>query len=482
MRPALKLVAVAILATPLIGCAVYQPASLSPAANGTALDARTLDDPRLRRFIAVEIGSAADPVPPWRLSTLAFAALYYDPDIAIADANLAHARAGAITAAVAPNPSLSFANVLGVGAVAGAVPAGAAAVTVGPAVNFLIETFGKREDRTAQALRLADAARWDLAAAAWQARSRVRTALLDLWTAKTRIALTRREQELQDELVTLLEQRLAAGEAAEVDVMLVRLPRTQTTLALRNLEQDETAARAQLAAAVGVPLKALEGAPLSTTNFDRPPLIPKAPGVGRFRREALTGRADVRAALQQYEAAQDALKLQIASQYPNVTLSPGYNYDFGVDKFILGLGTDQLPVFNQNQGPIAEALAARIQAAARFSAVQSGVIAAIDAAVSSYEAVTRALVTADKLLSEDQRRAHDIESQFEAGQIGRVAWVGAEIGVAATALSRFDAVVRQRQAIGALEDALQRPLFDPGRWPTAPMTAQVVAQARISHE
>ena len=41
----------------------------------------------------------------------------------------------------------------------------------------------------------------------------------------------------------------------------------------------------------------------------------------------------------------------------------------------------------------------------------------------------------------------------------------AELEGAAIRLSRFDAVVEQRQALGAVEDALQQPLFDPGKWP-----------------
>jgi len=465
-----KTVLICGVAALLAGCASYHPEPISPASSATSLDSRTLNDQRLQQFIAAELANngKADPPPTWDLSTLTLAAIYYHPDIAIAHAKLASAEAGVITARQPPNPSLSLTNIFGTAAVAGAIPAGAAAMTVGPTINFLIETFGKREDRTAQARHLADSARWDLATAGWQVRAHVRTALLNLWAAQQRLALTHRQLDLQDQLVALLEQRFAVGEASSVDVMLVRVARAQIALSIRNLEQAQAAARAQLATALGIPVRALDSIDLSMGALDHPPPLPPNPDTGKLRQGALTKRTDVEASLQEYEATQSALQLQIANQYPNITLGPGYNYDFGLNKYMLGLGTDSLPIFHQNQGPIAEALAARQQAAANFIGLQAQIIGVIDQAAAAYKTATRAVATGDGLLADDQRRARQIADQFSAGQVDRVTLVTAQLGVAATALSRFDAVVQQRQAIGALEDALQQPLFDPGHWPVVP--------------
>ena len=258
-----------------------------------------------------------------------------------------------ITARQRPNPSLSFTNVYGQAAVAAAAsPAGAAAMTVGPTINFLIETFGKREKRTAQARRLADAARWGLAKAGWQVRIHVITALLNLWAAQKRLTLTRRQLEIRDQLVGLLEQRFAVGEASSLDVMRERVAQAKITFSIRNLDQAEVAARKQ--------------------------------------------------------------------------------------------------------------------ATANFTGLQAQIIGAIDQAAATYQTAIRAVATGDGLLADDDRRARQIADQFRAGQVDRVTLVTAQLEVAGTAISRFDAVVRQRQAIGALEDALKQPLFDPGHWPVVP--------------
>jgi cobalt-zinc-cadmium efflux system outer membrane protein len=166
------------------------------------------------------------------------------------------------------------------------------------------------------------------------------------------------------------------------------------------------------------------------------------------------------------EAAQAARSLAVANQYPNDTLSSGYNYGLGVKKHLLGIGAE-LPIFHENHGPIAQAITGRQQAVAAFTAQQAQFIGAVDQAAASFRSATRSLATGDALLADQQRRERQIENSFRAGQVDRPTPVSAQL-VPATALSRFDAVVQQRQALGALEDALQQPLFNPGRFPSIP--------------
>lgn len=456
-----KLATAAWVGVALAGCARFHPEPLSPAINAAALDSRSLDDPRLQRFLMASLppGRAAAR-PRWDLDTLTLASLYYHPDLAVARAKLAAARADIITAHQRPNPSLSFGAAYNTMAVAGAFPPAAAPLTIGPVVSFLIETFGKREDRTAQAHHLADAARADVATAAWQVRGRVRTALLNLWAARRRAKLAQAQVALRQQLVSLLEQRLGAGFATSLDVTRERIALAQATLGVRDVDRVQADALVQLATALGVPVRALDGVPLSEAAFDHPAAPSKNLAAGPLRRRALTGRSDVQASLAQYEAAQSALRLQVANQYPNVTLGPGYNYDVGMNRFILG-PTFDLPVFNQNQGPVARALADRQLAAASFTALQAQVIGAVDAADAAYRTTTQALGTANALLAGEQARQRQVSASFKAGESDRPTLVAAELELAVIQAAQFDTVVLQRQALGALEDALQQPLFDP---------------------
>jgi outer membrane protein, heavy metal efflux system len=262
--------------------------------------------------------------------------------------------------------------------------------------------------------------------------------------------------DLQNQLVTLLEHRFAVGQASGLDVARERTNRNQISLAVRDAERQGVDARAQLAAAIGIPLKALDGVGLSFDAFEKPK-HPTAE-IAALRRDALVNRPDVQGLLAEYASAESALQLQIANQYPNITLTAGYIYDAGQNKYQLYPGAD-LPIFNQNQGPIAEAAARREAVAARFTALQTRIIDAVDRAAANYRAATQALTTADMLMAGETDRERRILRSFRAGEVDRPTLVTAQLERVAAEQSRFDAMVQQRQALGAVEDALQHPFF-----------------------
>lgn len=444
----------------LAGCASYQPEPISPAVEASALESRTLNNPRLREFISVGFSvnhQTRTPTSSWDLGRLTLAAIYYHPDLDVARTKLASARAGVITAAQIPNPTLN-ASLTYNSTVTTPTP-----WTVGTMVNFLLETFGRRQYRIEQAEGLAEAARDDLATATWQVRGTVRTALLNLWAGERRLMLNKRRLALQEEFVSALENRFSAGQASALDVTRERITRNQISLAERDAERQVAQARVQIATAVGVPVHALNGVRLSFHDFERPVPPSINVGSGELRRQALLGRSDVQGLLAEYAATQSALQLEIVKQFPNLNLGPGYTFNQGDNKYDLQVSAE-LPIFNQNQGPIAEAMAHRKNAAARFVALQAQIIGAIDSAAATYRWASQALGTADTLLADGRKRQQQVSDSFKAGDVDRPTLLTAELELAAIGLSRFDAVVQQRQALGALEDALQHPLFGAPKW------------------
>jgi cobalt-zinc-cadmium efflux system outer membrane protein len=439
----------------LWGCAAQHEAQpLSAAANARALEARALDDPRLRQFVAASRALARAPAPAgaWDLDSLSLAALYYHPDLDLARARLAAARAGVITAAQLPNPVATL----------GASYNGTTAVpspwTVGLMVDFIVETFGKRGYREAEARHLADAARDDLADSTWQVRAGVRDALLGMWTAERRLTLGRHQLASHESLVRLLERRFAAGAVSALELGRGHIALDRARLALEGAERDDALAHAQLAQALGVPLRALDGVRISLDAFDAPARVPANGSKAELRAAALTRRTDVQALLAEYAAAQAALELQLARRWPDLRLGPGYTYDQGDHKYDLALGAE-LPLFSRNEGRIAAAEARRAEAAARFDALQARVIGAIDAAAARYRAAARSLGTADALVAQAGRRAAGYRRAFDAGALERAALVGAQIELDEARSAQLDARAAERGAVGALEDALRTPLF-----------------------
>ena len=166
--------------------------------------------------------------------------------------------------------------------------------------------------------------------------------------------------------------------------------------------------------------------------------------------------------LAEYAASQSALQLEVAKQYPDLHVGPGYTWDQGASKWALGLSI-ALPVMNQNQGPIAEAKAKRIQAMANFDATQARAIGEIELALAGYRASVNKLGAVDALLLAQSDQLRKAQGSFKAGETDKVALVGAQLERSQVELARVDAAAKARQALGALEDAVQSPLMAPER-------------------
>lgn len=455
---------VCCIATILSGCAfqTYHAVPVSPAKSAALLETRSLSDPGLREFFLTKsrLRPAAWPLPQWTLADLTLAAFYYNPTLQIARARVSEAEAAIITAGAKPNPSVS-------GNLGGETSPESPWIA-GFGFSLPIETAGKRRYRISRAQRLADVARWNLASAAWTVRAQVRSALLAYVAAKRRLGLLHAGERLRAEQVQLLEQRLAVGMISRPQVDTVRIQHTQALLAAQVAGGSVSQMKASLAAAIGVPAAALKGIEIVWPGFDHPPAAASLTPA-RIQKDAVLNRLDVRRALAEYSAAEAALRVEIARQYPNFNLGPDYAFEEGSHLFSVALGLT-LPVFNRNQGPIAEAKARREEMAAQFLAVQAAGIAASEQALARYTSALNELSQARRIIRQSRAQEQAIQRALEAGQGDRVALNGAQLQTAVAAMAQFDALYRAQQALGDLENAVQRPLLPDDIQPLSPQS------------
>ncbi|MDD2862619.1 MAG: TolC family protein [Acidiphilium sp.] len=443
-RRAMKLAAMLLAAT-LAGCARYVPRPIDPATAATRLAARRLDDPALLRFLAA-MGDAA---PRWGIGTLTLVAVFERPDLRIAVANREIAQGGLIAATALPNPTLGLSPTYNTGT---SLPS---PIKIGPIVDFVIGSFGARAADAAAARARIAAARAAIRTAAWHERARVRDALLAVWQARAGAAIADQAARTAAASRRVLAQRFAAGMIAAPLLTSGQITAEQARFAATEAARRTSLAMTRLAAAIGMPVAALDGVRLDLAAFDT---APPTGDVAALARAALIDRPSVRAALEQYRAAQDRLRAAIDRQYPGFTIGPGYHYDQGDNKFLLALSVP-LPVFNQNQGPIAIARAERRRAAARFDAAQERVLAMIDRARADLRTSDAALRSADRSAAGADRAAEAAAQAFRAGASGRLGLLGAQ---QASIVARQEALVARGQdlaAIGRLEDALHHRFF-----------------------
>ncbi|HWA87501.1 MAG TPA: TolC family protein, partial [Opitutus sp.] len=141
--------------------------------------------------------------------------------------------------------------------------------------------------------------------------------------------------------------------------------------------------------------------------------------------------------------------------------------DQGENKWTLGL-TLELPLFNQNQGPIAEAVARRREAAAQFLAAQAQAIAEIDAAATAQAAAATQLGYLRRAQHELDAQQAGAESRQRAGAGDAYEVASADIAAAAGRTALLDAESQAALASGQLEDALQIPFVHLAALESAP--------------
>jgi outer membrane protein TolC len=430
----------------LAGCVRFKPEPISPEKTAASFDARSLTNQNLQAFLETNHVVTEWPCSSWGLNALTFVAFYYQPSLAEARAQYASVRAAEITAGERPNPSV------------GLTPTYDTTTTppwiLGATWDIPIETAGKRGKRIAQATFSSEAAKWNFISTEWQTRSHVRTALLNLYNARQIESLLTRQSLAQSNVVRLLQGQLEAGAVSSFEVSQARVAFETVELSRQDALGQLHQGLVQLAGVLGLPAHSLDGIEFDFADLDKLPMALTAPEI---RRDAVLNRADIRAALADYAASQSALQLEIAKQYPDIHLNPGYELDQTDNKWSLGVTVD-LPVLNQNQGGIAEAKAKRAEAAAHFLTVQATAISEIDTALAGYDAALQKSATAKRLLDSLQKQLDSVRSQAQVGEADALALANAEATYYTGIQNQLDALAKAQQALGELEDAVQSPL------------------------
>ncbi len=440
-----------LLGMNLTGCVRYQPRPLHPEQIASQLQGRTLDSAELRSFVERNQSKPLTQWPPqrWNFEQLALAAYYFHPDLEVARAQWRIAEAGTKTAGGRPNPTMTVTPGFNSDSAAGITP-------WMPSLSFdvPIETAHKRDFRIAVARSFSRSAQFNISTGAWQVRSRLRTAVLNFVVAEQRQRLLLAAKTHQENLLAALKRSVVAGAISQNELRPTSTAVSKASLDLFEARRKANEARAQIAAAMGVPVSAVEKIQLADNLFGK---IAVPDSLRQMQEIALKSRTDVLGLLAEYDASEAQLRLEIARQYPDVHITPSYQWDQGENKWALGV-TVELPVLNRNGGPIAEAKAKREEVAARFMALQAKILSEVEIAFSNHRSSTGQLRFAEQLVSSHREQLESVEAQRKAGSMTQLDFMSAQVEMDATELSRLESEVAIQRAVGALEDALQKPL------------------------
>lgn len=441
------------------GCSFqsYSAKPLDAAATADALRAR---DPLGSGFQAYLAQQGYAPLPPaaWGLRELTYSALYFHPDLDVARATWRAAQAAEIRAGERRNPGIATTTEHHSERLNGDSP-----WTFGLEIELPIETGGKRAARIDQAERLTEASRIEIAAAAWKVRSRLQASWIEYQASSAAIGLLEEELALRDEMVAMLEARLHAGMISSVELTSARLLQQQAKQALERERTRQAVLKVDLAHDAGLTADKLDQLPLARPQADERLSAESArrafmqDTARQVRESALLNRLDIRAALVRYDAAEAGLRLEIARQYPDITLSPGYSYDQGDRIWSIGFST-LLALLNRNEAGIAAAEAQRELEASRFRALQAEILKELESRAAAYRRAILDLAQAEQLQRAQAERVRQSRRQFEQGQIDRLEYAGVRLESLTARQNAIRAEFDTRRAARALEASMQVPL------------------------
>lgn len=333
----------------IAGCQTYEARPLAMGAYAESMAARLRETEPLRAF-AVRV-AVADPTMPGRFDLSdglspaegEVLALFYQPDLRLARLRAGGALDAFEHAGLWEDPVFGFdgAEILS--------PSGP--FEFGLTLGLTIPVSGRlgvERDRAgaaygAELLRVVDEE--------WTVRARVRSAWGAWYGATERVSLLREVVGQVEQIGEITDRLASVGELTRTEARLLRAELIGVRSALNAAEFEESRARRQLLGLMGLRPDAdvvLERVLPScgVAGVDDP--------VGRLI-AANTALAVRRA---EYRTAEQALRLAIREQYPDISIGGGFGSEGNDDRLLLGVSVP-IPLFNRNRAGIAEASARR---------------------------------------------------------------------------------------------------------------------------
>ena len=445
---------IAILSLCLLtsGCALqsYQAKPLNSAAVTAKLANKDATNADFQAYL-IKQGYEKDKLPftNWGVDELTLCALYFNPKLDVAKAKLALANLAVNTANQRQSPTLG-----GRAAHINQANGDKSPWAFGLEVEIPIETANKRQIKVEEAQHLQVVARIDVADVAWQLRSQIAKDLLSFHENIVQQQQISNELSIHNNLVKLLAKRVQLGAASNTELNAAKLLQQKVQFSLNSVQNKLAEIRAALAADVG--LSNEKFAYLHLKNPDIESALASTPNPAHLQENALLNRLDIRRSLAKYAAAESKIKLEIAKQTPDISLSPGFAFEFGDSIWSLGFST-LLNLLNKNPTLIAEATQLREIEGAQFEALQANVIADVSQASAAYKASQQSLAQVQQQLAAQQLYTQKLQRQLDAGLIDRLDLTQNQLNTALIEQQLTNAKFQQLNALLALENSLQMP-------------------------
>ncbi|MBT8464899.1 MAG: TolC family protein [Myxococcales bacterium] len=266
-----------------------------------------------------------------------------------------------------------------------------------------------RSKRAAEAGVTAEQARWERSARLLAAQ--VHVAFINAVEARRLLEITEADVELTRNLSSLAKRRLERGATTQLEVNLATIEFGRSQGRAMLAEGIQRAARAELAQTMAVD-PAAPPTPIGDLDVPSEPPSP----LDELVTGALENRADLEAFRELERRSEARVRLARSQGAPNVTVR-GFWAREGPENIVGGGGTISVPVFQRNQGPIAQSKAAVSRTRAERESLE---LTVAQETAATYARHAAASATAKRLqeavLGSLQQNLDLLQKAFEAGK------------------------------------------------------------------
>lgn len=469
---ALTICSLSIFCGLISSCATekYVAKPLDPQVVNAKISNKDISNTAFNAYLIKQGYSAADlPFQFWGLNELTLAALYFNPKLDVAKAQLALADTAIDTANQRQNPTLGGSLDRSNQANEDISP-----WAYGLTVDIPVETANKRTIRVENAQHLRDSAELDVAEIAWQLRSQIAK---DLIAYHENIALQQqlsRELTAHNSIVNMLEKRFTLGLIDSSTLNNAKLMQQKIRIMANTLPMQLIEIRAALAADTGLSIEKLNAMPIKPMDVDgvltqQSELLnqenlnqPNSNQQNQFKtlqQNALLNRLDIRRSLAKYAAAEAKIKLEVAKQTPDITLTPGYMFEFGDRIWSLGFSS-LLNLLNKNQTLIAEATQLREVEGAQFEVLQTKIISDLNLAYAQLTTALQNIQQTQSQVDNQTLQQRQVQKQLDAGLTDRLTVTQQSLSYLSAEQQLLSLKFSCLRTLVVIEDLMQRPIYD----------------------
>jgi outer membrane protein, heavy metal efflux system len=461
LKAAFLLVFSLVFLVGFIGCAKekYVAKPIEPTQVAAKILAKSTQSADFKSYL-IKQGYAESELPftSWGLDELTLSALYHHPKLSVAKAQMALAEAELQSAAVKTNPTINTDIARSNRANDAVKP-----WSLGLNVEIPIETGNKRAIKIEQAQHNLEIAQLNIADVAWQLRQQIALDLHVYQQNLATISLLKNELQIQDDLLGRLQKRMDAGLQSSTELLEAKILQQKTVFALQNAQTQTEELLSILAADTGLTLAEFKKVTLKQLDVEQTlnqqnAAINALNQPKNLQEKALLNRIAIRKSLAKYAAAEANIKLEVAKQTPDFSLSPGFAFDYGDKIWSLGFST-LLNLLQKHPTLINEATKLREIEGAQFELLQHEVISELATTLAQYKANETRLLDAKNQLSAQQNVQQKLQIQLAAGLVDKVVLVQAKLNEQLALQQIQNAQFDLLKSAMMLENVMQYPLF-----------------------